>query len=77
MWNPRNTHEKKLRTHESTVARWHEAHEIWHTYKMKCFAKIVHNLKQLNTFTKTFSLDVYCFYLCRKKMSLYITIPKF
>ena len=25
--DPRNTHEKNFRTHEGTMARWHETHE--------------------------------------------------
>ena len=42
--DPRNTHEKKLRTHESTVARWYEAHETHDGTRLTEFSTIVKSI---------------------------------
>ena len=53
--NKRQKHENKV----FVIRVWIETNQ---TFKMVCFAKIVHSLKESNTFTKTFTLDIYWFY---------------
>ena len=45
----RNTHKKKLRTHEGTVARWHETHDGTRPTE---FSTLLRNLVQLEQIRK-------------------------
>ena len=48
----RNTHKKKLRFHEGTVARWHEAHETHDGTRPTEFSTLLRNLVQLEQIRK-------------------------
>ena len=56
--DPRNTHEKKLRTHEGTVARCHEAHETHDGTRLTEFSKLVKSITSYLVSVKLVSFNI-------------------